>query len=88
MGGTYRTQDAKIIVTGFASDDSGVVSVTWTNNRGGAGAALGTSSWATTPIELKMGENILTITATDAAGNARTITLTVTRFVDLENHLN
>jgi len=86
---TYRTVNSKIIVTGFASDDVGVVSVTWAVSRGGgAGAAFGTSSWATTPIDLKMGDNIITITATDAAGNVATVTLTVTRYVDYTNTAN
>ena len=84
---TYRTVNSKVIVTGFASDNVGVVSVTWTNDRGGAGAAFGTTSWATT-IDLKMGDNILTFTANDAAGNVRTVRLTVTRYVDYQNSAN
>jgi hypothetical protein len=85
---TYRTVNSKIIVTGVASDDVGVVSVIWANDRGGAGAAFGTTSWATTPIDLKMGDNVITITASDAAGNVRTIMLTVTRYVDYTNSAN
>jgi len=87
-GKPYRTMNTRIIVTGTASDNVGVVTVMWANNRGGVGTALGTSAWATTPIDLKMGDNILTITASDAAGNVRTITLMVTRIVDFENYLN
>jgi NADPH:quinone reductase-like Zn-dependent oxidoreductase len=87
-GGSSRTLNSKVIVTGAASDNVGVVAVTWANSRGGSGTALGTSSWATNPIELQMGDNVITITAVDAAGNAQTVSLTVTRYVDLENHLN
>ena len=87
-GGSSRTINSKVIVTGSASDNVGVVSVTWANSRGGSGSALGTSSWATGPIELQMGDNVITITAVDAAGNAKTVSLTVTRYVELENHLN
>jgi hypothetical protein len=88
--GTYRTTNSKIIVTGLASDDVGVLAVVWTNSRGGAGTSLATSQagWATSPIDLKMGENAITITAVDAAGNTQTITFAVTRFVDLENRAN
>jgi hypothetical protein len=75
-------------VTGTASDDVGVVSVMWANSRGGAGSALGTASWATTPIDLKLGNNVLTITVADAAGNVQTVNFTVIRIVDLENYLN
>lgn len=84
----YRTMNVKIIVTGVASDNVGVVSVMWANSRGGVGTSLGTSSWATTPIDLKMGDNTLTITASDAAGNVQTVTFTVTRIVDFENYVN
>jgi hypothetical protein len=35
-----------------------------------------------------MGDNVITITATDAAGNVRTATLTVTRYVDIQNYVN
>ena len=87
-GGSSRTINSRVIVTGSASDNVGVVSVTWANSRGGSGAALGTSSWATGPVELQMGDNVITITAVDAAGNAQTVSVTVTRYVDLENHLN
>ena len=87
-GGKYQTTNVKIIVTGIASDNVGVVSMTWTNSRGGSGTTLGTSSWATNSIELQLGDNVITITAVDAAGNVQTATLTVTRIVDLINHLN
>jgi hypothetical protein len=73
---------------GTASDNVGVVSVTWASSRGGSGAAFGTSSWVTGPIDLSMGDNVITITATDAAGNVRTATLTVTRYVDIQNYVN
>ena len=87
-GGTSRTTDSKVIVTGGASDNVGVVSITWASSRGGSGAAFGTTSWATAPIDLSMGDNVITITAADAAGNVRTVTLTVTRYVDLTNFVN
>ena len=83
-----RTMNTKIIVTGTASDNVGVAIVMWANNRGGVGTSLGTTTWATTPIDLKMGDNIITITASDAAGNVQTLTFTVTRIVDYENHVN
>ena len=87
-GGKYQTTNVKVIVTGIASDNVGVVGMTWTNNRGGSGTTVGTSSWATNSIDLQLGDNVITITAVDAAGNVKTATLTVTRIVDLINHLN
>jgi putative Ig domain-containing protein len=88
VGGTARTTESRVIVTGTASDNVGVVSVTWANSRGGSGAAFGTSSWVTGPIDLSMGDNVITITVADAAGNVRTATLTVTRYVDIQNFVN
>ena len=87
-GGSARTTDSKVVVTGNASDNVGVVSITWANSRGGSGVAFGTSSWITNPIDLSMGDNVITITATDAAGNVRTVSLTVTRYVDIQNFVN
>ena len=78
----------KIVLTGTAFDDLGVVSVTWSNDRGGDGVADGTSSWTTPAIDLKMGTNVLKVRASDAAGNVQTVTLTVTRSADLQNYLN
>jgi hypothetical protein len=87
-GGSTRTINSRIIVTGAASDNVGVVSVTWANSRGGSGAALGTTSWSAGPIELQMGDNIITITAVDMAGNAQTASVTVTLYVEIQNQLN
>jgi len=86
--GSYRTTSGKVIVTGAASDNIGIVSVTWSSSRGGGGSALGTSSWVTPPIDLQMGDNVITVTAADAAGNVRSASVTVTRYVYRFNHLN
>ena len=87
-GSTYTTTQSTIVLTGTAFDDVGVVSVTWSNDHGGDGVAEGTSLWNTPAIDLKMGTNVLRVTASDAAGNVQTVTLTVTRSADLSNHLN
>ena len=64
---------------GSASDvTSGVSSVTWSNSRGGSGTAIGTTSWSISNITLSSGDNVITVTARDAAGNTNTATLTVT----------
>ena len=47
-------------------------SVTWVNDRGGSGAAAGTTSWTAADIPLAGGVNVITVTAKDASGNART----------------
>jgi len=57
----------------------GVVQVAWMNSAGGSGVASGTTSWAIANLPLQSGTNVISVTALDAAGNAATATLTVTR---------
>lgn len=75
---THSTNSAAISIAGTASDDAGLVSLAWSNNRGGAGMCTGTSSWDATAIALKVGVNVITVTATDSSGNTGTDTLAVT----------
>jgi hypothetical protein len=75
---SYTTTSSTISLSGTLSDNVGVVSVTWKNDRGGQGAArVETSSWSTAAINLKNGPNLLTVTASDAARNTTSATLTV-----------
>jgi len=76
--GTYSTEEDSINLGGSASDNIGVTSVTWTNSRGGSGTASGTANWTISNISLQEGDNVITVTAHDAAGNSGTDTLTVT----------
>jgi hypothetical protein len=66
-----------ITLAGTASDDVGVTSVTWWNNRGGEGTAAGTTNW-TANVPLYIGTNVLTVRATDTVGGSRTAIVTVT----------
>jgi subtilisin-like proprotein convertase family protein/pimeloyl-ACP methyl ester carboxylesterase len=75
---TYSTSSGSINMSGAASDNVGVTQVTWSNDRGGSGTASGTTSWSVSGIALSSGQNILTVTARDAAGNTQTDILTVT----------
>jgi hypothetical protein len=75
---TFITTGPSLALGGTASDNVGVTQVTWTNNRGGSGPAAGTTSWSVGAIALQAGINIITVTARDAAGNSRPVTLTVT----------
>ena len=75
---TYTTSNSPVNIRGSASDNVAVTSVRWTNSRGGSGDCTGTSSWRKDGIVLSSGENVITVTARDAAGNSRTDTLTVT----------
>ncbi len=76
---TCATKATTVSLAGTVSDNVGGVSVTWTNDRGGRGAAtFGTSSWSVSSIDLKNGPNLLTVTAADAARNTASAMLTVT----------
>src|SRR5262249_32001951 len=61
-----------------ASDDVGVTSVTWSNAAtGDGGTADGTTSWSMS-VPLRVGSNVITVKAWDAANHSATDTLTVT----------
>jgi len=77
-GPTYDTTSPLLTLGGIASDNVGVTRVTWTSSRGGSGTASGTTSWTADRILLRIGTNVLTVTASDAVGNTATTTLTVT----------
>jgi hypothetical protein len=75
--GSFTTNNSALSFSGTASDNVGVTSVTWTNSRGGGGNASGTNSWSVSTINLLGGENVITITAKDAAGNEGKASLAV-----------
>ncbi len=75
--GTYDTETSILTIAGTATDNIGVTQVSWSNSRGGAGVADGTGTWNVSAIQLYEGENILTVTACDAAGNEADKTLGV-----------
>jgi hypothetical protein len=74
----YSTTSPTVSLGGAASDDVGVTEVRWSNSQGGSGLATGTASWSAGTIALKMGTNLITVIARDAAGNTATDSLTVT----------
>lgn len=73
---TYSVDTPAIDINGSASDDNGIRSVRWSAGSQ-SGQASGTESWQTR-ITLDAGETIITVTATDMAGNTGSDTLTVT----------
>jgi hypothetical protein len=75
---TYASSASTLALSGNAGDNVSVVSVSWTNDRGGSGTTIGTTSWRTGSIGLKNGTNVITVTARDAAGNQTRKALTVT----------
>ena len=74
---SHSTTASSIAVAGTANDAFGVTQVTWVNSRGGSGTASGTSGWSIGAVALQPGDNVITVTARDAAGLTGTATLTV-----------
>ena len=75
--GSYTTTKQILSIRGTASDIIGVAAVTWVNDRGGSGTFTGTTAWIGL-VNIQPGVNVITVTATDAAGNKASSTLTVT----------
>ncbi|HOX27181.1 MAG TPA: hypothetical protein PLL30_15860 [Candidatus Krumholzibacteria bacterium] len=66
----------QMTISGTASDNLGVQSVSWSSSLGGGGIASGTTSWSIANIWVNSGlGEVITVRATDAAGNATTRTL-------------
>lgn len=73
----YSTPDATVNLSGVASDNIGVSKVTWSNNRGGSGTAVGTVRWSISTMTLQPGDNAVTLTAYDARNNTGVARITV-----------
>lgn len=76
---SFATSAATAIISGTATDSSGVVRVTWTDSSGRTGDASGTIWWNTGPIPLRVGSNVITIRAYDSAGNMAWRSVAITR---------
>ena len=83
-GGYYETTQPLVDLRGRFDDDTGVTRVEWSNNLGGSGTAEATMSdwtghwdWKVNGIPLQEGNNVITVTARDAAGNTTASFLTV-----------
>jgi predicted secreted hydrolase len=76
---TYSSPSPTVSLGGTGSDNVGVTSVTWTNaSTGASGLAAGTTSWVVVNVLLAVGENVITVTARDGAGNLGTDSIAVT----------
>jgi hypothetical protein len=75
---SFTTTSSTVSLSGSASDNVGVVSVTWRNlGNATTGSASGTGSWNIASITLVNGTNQITVTAQDAAGNTGAATLSL-----------
>ena len=74
-----ETPDSAVILAGTAVGDPNIVSVSWTNDRGGQGTASGTENWSTGGIPLELGENVITLTAQGSSGATARTTIVINR---------
>jgi hypothetical protein len=72
------TYSDSITISGTASDNVGVISVTWSTSNGSSGNATGTTTWSAL-VPLLEGTNMVTINVFDAAGNSAWRAITVVR---------
>jgi hypothetical protein len=73
------TTATTVSAAGTASGGSGTLHITWTNDRGGSGAASGAANWTVASLALSAGANHITFTVTDGAGKTASQTVLVTR---------
>ena len=78
MGDDDLPNPFQLHITGSASDNIAVQSVTWTSSAGGSGSASGTDSWVIDGVYVNAGlGEVITITARDVAGNSSQVELAV-----------
>ena len=78
-------------LSGTATDDRQLQGVRWSNNRGGSGLAMLTGStqsakWWVAGVQLQTGDNTITVTALDAAGNKAQAATVVARTPEFGVH--
>lgn len=76
-GDTYTSVDSNVTLSGSATDDHDLQQITWQSSSGTSGTTSGTDAWTTEAIALVEGSNVITVTATDSAGNEGQDTITI-----------
>ncbi len=76
---TYSTSNSTINLSGTASDNVALNTITWHCISGcsGSGNAIGTSSWSIENINLLQGSNLVNVIASDHAGNTQSASITI-----------
>lgn len=75
---TFTTSMLPITISGTAADNAQLTHVSWSNDRGGSGTAVGATTWSIAAVPVQVGVNRVTVTAWDEAGNSKSATLEVT----------
>ena len=88
--GSATVSTRRVSLTGSATVVTGktLKAVTWSNNRGGRGIGVGTTSWTVEDIDLVFGTNVITVTVRDSAGITASKSITVTCTVNAGTYGN
>lgn len=76
---SFSTSADSITISGTAASNNVLGAVRWSASTGASGIAQGLQQWTTEPIPLFIGTNVLTIRASDTAGNESWRAVVVTR---------
>ena len=79
-----NTNEDNVTLKGVVLDESDIKDVTWKNQKGDTGKATITGGeWVIQSIPLSVGDNQITVTATDSGGNTATSTINVVYNTDV-----
>ncbi|WOO40329.1 malectin domain-containing carbohydrate-binding protein [Rubellicoccus peritrichatus] len=78
VSGRFETTASSIVIGGVAADNESVASVAWSSVPAGSGDASGLEVWSAN-VPLEEGENVITVTVEDTAGNCAQQILRVMR---------
>ena len=73
----FVSRSHSIDLGGTAEDNGFLESVNWSSPNGGSGLANGTSEWQIDGLALAQGVNLVTVEATDEAGNLGSVEVSV-----------
>ena len=75
--GRAEVSQTTIAVSGRATDNVSLKALSWQSNRGGSGDIAVSENWRSPTINLQNGDNIITVTAEDDAGNTSSDSITI-----------
>jgi uncharacterized protein (TIGR03437 family) len=74
---SFTTTSEIFSASGKVSDNSAIIQISWSNDRGGSGLIPISANWSVRSIPLQLGLNNLSVTAWDASGNVSTARIAV-----------
>jgi sugar lactone lactonase YvrE len=77
VGAGLTTQNGIITITGTATDNDTITSVSYVMNGSASTSTVGTTSWSIPTVSLLPGSNTVTITATNNHNQVATVNLTI-----------